>query len=412
MTEPSSRRRRLVAVFRLGVRRLAGKLRGPGSPRLILSVTGIAVAIMLLTTVSAIILGLGSQIAVQSENVDYWVVPESGDLQTVAVSTGGPQLGQSHAITAEIAADKRVSHTTPVLLQIIPIDGPSGTEYILFVGVVPPEKSAPTIAGLPTAPLTPGDPYHANGSYAGTWTGEAVLNPTTADLLNVSPGGQIPLSDTAQPITVTTVADGDFTTGVGSVPVALVHLSELQQITDVTGTDAADQILVDTTVAGVQARLEGIYPQTVVVTQTGLATRDTSTSSLPLAMVAAAFVTALIVGVLFTATMMGLEVSTDRRELGTLTALGYSGRSLTVLVVAETLSLAVAGGVIGVGLGGLATLGVNALSKTLFGVASLAVFRPALLGYGLAVSLAIGICAIPYPIYLSRRTDPLAVIRG
>ena len=404
-------RRRLLAVFQLGVRRLLGKLASRESTRLVLSVTGIAVAIMLLTTVSAVALGLASQTAVQSDDVDYWVVPESGDLQTVAVSTSGPQLGDIHTITANITADDRVEYATPVLLQVLPVTTGSETEYVLFVGVVAPENRTPTIAGLPTAPLTPGDPYYADGSYAGTWTGEAVVSSTTAELLNASAGDQLVLSGRDQPVSVTTVADEGLTTGIGSVPVALVHLSELQQMTGVTDTDAADQVLVTTNAAGVKPQLQDVYPNTVVVTRTSIATQEVSTSSLPLAMAAAAFVTALVVGVLFTATMMGLEVSTDRTALGTLTALGYSGRSLTVLVIAETLSLALAGGVIGVFLGGLATLGVNALARNVFGVASLAVFRPALLGYGLIVALGIGICAAPYPIWLSRRTDPLAVIR-
>lgn len=411
MTDTASQRRRLIAVFRLGVRRILGKLTGRESTRLLLSVTGIAVAIMLLITVSGVAVGLASQTAVQSDDVDYWIVPEGGDLQTIAVSTGGPQLGETHPLAAQIAADDRVTYATPVLLQVVPLEGETGTEYILFVGVVPPDASSPTIAGLPTAPLTPGDPYYANGSYAGTWTGETIINPATAELLNASAGDQISIPGTPQTVSVTTVADGELTTGIGSVPVALVHLSELQQMTTVTDSDAADQILVSTNAAGVKRDLAGQYPNTAVVTRTGVASQDVSTSSLPLAMAAAAFVTALVVGVLFTATMMGLEVSTDRTALGTLTALGYSGRSLTVLVIAETLSLAVVGGILGVGLGGLATLGVNALAQRIFGVSSLAVFEPALFGYGLAVAFVIGICAAPYPIWLSRRTDPLAVIR-
>lgn len=411
MTDASSHSRRLGAVFQLGVRRLLGKLTSRESTRLILSVTGIAVAIMLLTTVSAVALGLASQTAVQSDDVDYWVVPESGDLQTIAVSTGGPQLGETHTIAADIAADDRVDHATPVLLQVVPVNTATGSQYVLFVGVISPEATSPTVAGLPTAPLTPGDPYYANGSYAGTWTGEAVVSPTTAELLTASAGDQLSLSNVDRSVSVTTVADDDFTTGVGSVPVALVHLSELQEMTGVTDTDAADQILVSTNAAGVKSELESVYPNTVVVSQTGIATQEVSTSSLPLAMAVAAFITALVVGVLFTATMMGLEVSTDRTALGTLTALGYSSRSLTVLIIAETLSLALVGGVLGVGLGGLTTVGVNLLARTAFGVTSLAVFRPALLGYGLVVALGIGLCAAPYPIWLSRRADPLAVIR-
>ncbi len=63
---------------------------------------------------------------------------------------------------------------------------------------------------------------------------------------------------------------------------------------DVTGTDSADQILVSTTAPEVKVKLQEMYPKTVVVTQTGLATEEASTSSLPLAMAVAAFVTALV----------------------------------------------------------------------------------------------------------------------
>ena len=401
---------RLASVSRLGVRRLIGKLTSRESTRLLLSVTGIAVAIMLLTAVSGVALGLASQNAVQSEAVDYWVVPEGGDVQTIAVSTGGPELGESHAITAELAADDRVSYATPVLLQVIPLDGPDGTEYVLFVGAVPPAAATPTIAGLPTTSLTPGDPYYNDGGYNGTWTGEAVLNPAAAEVLNASAGSTLSVPS-ERSVSVTAVADEEFTTGVGSLPVALVHLSELQTIRGATERDAADQLLISTTDPGVRDQLEGLAANTLVVTRTGLGAESISTSSLPLAMAAAAFVVALVVGVLFTATMMGLEVSTDRRTLGTLTAMGYGGRSLTVLILAETLTLAAVGGVLGVGLGAVATVGVNALATALFGVGSLAVFRPAVAGYGLVVALAIGVCAAPYPIWLSRRTDPLEVIR-
>lgn len=155
-TASRGRGRRLASVFRLGVRRLGGKLTGRSSTRLLLSVTGIAVAIMLMTAVSGVALGLASQNAVQSEAVDYWVVPEGGDVQTIAVSTGGPQLGEGHALTAELASDDRVRYATAVLLQVVPLEGPEGTEYVLFVGAVPPAEATPTIAGLPTDPLTAG----------------------------------------------------------------------------------------------------------------------------------------------------------------------------------------------------------------------------------------------------------------
>jgi len=216
---------------------------------------------------------------------------------------------------------------------------------------------------------------------------------------------------TADSFTVEATSDEQLTTGIGVSPVALVHLSELQALTETTTDDPADQLLVSTNDASVAQRLEGLYPNTVVVTRTGIATQQVSSSSLPLAMGVAAFIIALVVGVLFTATMMGLEVTNDRRAFGTLTALGYSTRTLTVLVAVETLWLALVGGVLGVIGGSLALIGINAVAGELFGVSSLAVFDPLLVVYGLAVAVVIGLLAVPYPIWVSRRTDPLEVLQ-
>ncbi|WP_311173108.1 ABC transporter permease [Halobellus ordinarius] len=411
---PISRLRRIAALVGLGFRRTLGKAKSGSSRRLLLSLTGVAVAIMLMITVSGVALGLASQSAVQSEDVDYWVVPEGGSLNTIAVSTEGPQLGATHGLTERLQRDERVRYATPVLMQVVPVESPSGDapEYILFVGVIAPEDTTPTIAGLSTASLQTGDPYYDNGTYNGTWTGEVVVNAATAELLNASNGSAIvPTGEAPGPLRVEAVSDGEFQTGIGAAPVALVHLSELQATTGATGDDAADQLLVSTNDPAVRERLTGLYPNTVVVTRAGIAAQETSLSSLPVAMGVAALVVALLVGLLFTATMMGLEVTNDRTALATFTALGYSERSLSVLVVAETVSLAALGGLLGVALGALGIVATNGIVAATLGVPSLALLRPELLGYGFAVALLIGLLSAPYPIWLSRRTDALEVMR-
>jgi putative ABC transport system permease protein len=364
-----------------------------------------------MVTVSGVAIGLASQSAVQSENVDYWITPEGGSLDTIAVSTDGPRLGDTHQLTADLTNDDRITFVTPVLLQVVPVPSADGTQYILFIGVVPPADAAPTIAGVPTAPLTPGDPYYNAGGYNGTWTGEAVINPALADVLNVTPGDTITPRRTDRNFSIVGVSDEAFTTGIGTTPVALVHLSELQAVTGVTTEDSADQLLVSTNTPGVRDRLGQVYPNSAVVARSGIAAQQISTSSLPVAMAVAAFSISLLIGVLFTATMMGLEITADRRTLGTLTALGYSTRSLTLIVAAETISLALVGGVLGVSLGAAGIVVINTLAEAVFGITSLAVLRPALIGYGLGVAVIIGLLAAPYPVWLLRRTDPLAVIR-
>jgi putative ABC transport system permease protein len=366
---------------------------------------------MLLITVSGVSLGLASQTAVQSDDVDYWVVPEGGNLDTIAVSTDGPRLGSTHQVADRLTADARIAYATPVLLQVVPVDSPDGSQFILFVGVVAPADRDPRIAGIPTASLTPGDPYYNHGAYNGTWTGEMVLNPAAAELLNRSAGERLSPRSAEANFSVVAVSDEEFTTGIGTTPIALVQLSELQAVTGTKTADSADQMLVSTNDAGVEARLEGVYPNGVVVSRTGIATQQTSVSSLPLAMGVAAFVIALVIGVLFTATMMGLEITNDRRILGTLAAIGYSPGSVTLLVLTETVSLALLGGLLGAGLGAASLVIINQIVADVLAVPAFAVIEPVLFVYGIGTALLIGVLAAPYPMWLSRRSDVLSVIR-
>jgi putative ABC transport system permease protein len=379
----------------------------------LLSIVGVAVAVGLMVAVTGVSLGLASQSVVQSEGVDYWVVPEQSTVSTIAVSTGGVQLGNVHETAARITADERVDHATPVLLELLPVaDRETGErEYILAVGIVP-DASSKTFAGLSTRGLTPGDPYYANGSYDGRWTGEAVLNDGAATLLNASTGESVTVARTGanRSFLVRNVTGGAFGSGIGSAPVMLVHLSELQAMTGGANGDQADQILVSTNDPSVRSELEGVYPETSVVARQGLSSQSVSTSSLALAVAVAAFAAAVVVGVLFVATLMGLEVSADRQQLGVLAALGYTGRSRSLLVATETVVVSILGGVLGIPLGVLGTVAVNRFIAPQFGVESVGVFEPVLAVYALVVAVLIGLLGSLYPVFLSSRTNVLEVL--
>ncbi|WP_254425880.1 ABC transporter permease [Haloprofundus sp. MHR1] len=364
---------------------------------------------MLLTVVTGVSLGLASQSAIQSESVDYWIVPEETGQSSLAVEVDGPQLGGVHRATSRLRSDDRISYVTPVQTQITRVTGADGTrEYILLVGVIP-DESGRNVAGLSTAGLTPGDPYYANGTYNGSWTGELVVSSGTADLLNGSLGSEYTASDrgTTRTLQIANVTDGGIQSGAGTLPVGIVHLSELQALSGSTGGDQAQQILVSTNDPSVKSKLAGFYPGTEVVTQTGFASRDVSTSNLSLAIALAAFVTALVTGVLLVGTIMGLEILADRSTLALLGAIGYSARSQSLLILTETVVVTLIGGFVGVLLGAGGIVVVNALSADLLGVESIALFDPLMFGYGICVAVIIGVLAAPYPIWLSRRIEPV-----
>ncbi|WP_277543745.1 FtsX-like permease family protein [Haloarcula laminariae] len=365
-----------------------------------------------MVAVSGVSLGLASESVIESEGVDYWIVPEQSNVESIAVSTGSLQLGDVHTTSAEITRDDRVDYATPVLLELVPVqDRETGDrKYVLAAGIVP--QPGVEILGLSGSALASGDPYYNNGSYNGTWTGEVAMNDAAASVTNSSTGDSLSLARSTdnRTLSVTNVSAGSGGTAGGAVPVMLVHLSELQSVTGATEGDSADQLLVSTNDRSVRSSLEGRYPGTTVVTKSGLSAQQVSSSNLPLAVAVSAFISAVVVGVLFVTTLMGLEVSADREQLGALAAIGMSGRSRSLLVATETVTITLIGGVIGIGVGLVGIAGVNRLGLAVFGVETVAVFQPMLAGYALVVTLLIGLIGAAYPVLLSRRTDVLEVL--
>lgn len=399
------------SLIRLGVAQTVGKLQTGDSRRLLLTVVGVALAVALMISVTGVAINLASGSTVQGDDVDYWIVPEGGSVNSVAVSVEGPQLGSVHETTARIQADDRVSFATPVELQILQLSTAESSEYVLAAGVIPPGGDQ-EILGLPSHQLTPEDPHYANGSYDGPWTGEAVVSSAAAELLGIEEGATLtPTRVSAnQTFQATTIAEGDLSGGVGPIPVILVHTSELQTLTNTASQDQADQILVSTNDPAVESTLESIYPETQVLLRAGLGGSDLSTSSLPLAVAVAALLATVAIGTLFVATLMGLESIAARETIAVRAALGFSTSSQMLIVLAQTLTIAGLGGLCGtvLGFGGVYVL--NAGATVFAGVGQIAAFHPGLLVYGPGVAVLIGVLATPYPAWLAARTDHLEVL--
>jgi len=403
-----SRRSRWLGLVSVGLRRIKTKATVTESRRIALSVSGVALAIALMLIVTGVALGLSSQTTVGGESVDYWITPEGGSASTMVVSTSGPQFGAVHPTSARLAARDDVTHATPVLMEAMHLQTPGAdSEYVIVVGVV--AHAELEVAGLSAGQLTPGDPYYANGSYNGTWTGETVVSPAAADLLNASSGATVlPAGDSGRnhTFTVTAIGNASASTGMGQLPVMLVHLSEAQQLSGTTTGDTADQILVGTNARNIRSDLETVYPRSTVLARSGLTAQNMS-SGLPLAMSAAALCVAIIVGTLFVGTTMGLEITADQQQYAVLGAIGLSWRSRGLVVVVQTLAVTIVGGLGGIGLGYLGITTTNRLVQAHLTSTAIAVSQPLLAVYGLVVAMLIGVLAAPYLLWLTTRTSIL-----
>lgn len=399
--------RQVASLLGLGGRRVIGRLRGAAPGRMAVCILGVALAVGLLFIVTGISLGLTDSATVESEDIDYWIVPDESGAGSVPLEAEGARLGDVHNVTEQLRADERINYVSPVVLQPVRLSNQSGgDEYVVAIGVIPDDTHR-HIAGLNISYLSSSYSYYADGKYNGQWSGEIVISPAVSNRLQLQRGETATLGRSSQPLTVAGVTDNELSAGFGEVPAIVMPLAELQSVTGLAAADEADQILVATTNPSVESTLSGIYPQTSVVSQSGLGSVQPTSTSLPLAMALAAALVAGGIGTAFVATMMGLELTAGRQELAVLNAIGFSGRAQAVVVVAETVTVAFFGGILGVLLGVGGTFVVNAGVVSGIGVSSLGTVSIQLVGYAFGMAIAVGVCAVPYPLYLTMNTNTL-----
>lgn len=401
----------VAGVARLAVRRVGHRLTAGRTRQTLLAVGGVALAVVLLLTVTSVGLGLAAQGTVTTAATDFWITPEESQ-GSVVTGVEGTRFGRVHPVAQRLTARPDVVHATPVLFDVVRVAAGDGDPEVVFVlGVVPPPDGS-AVLGLPTAAFTPGDPYYANGSYDGAWTGEAVLSESAATALGVTTGDSLRATTSGDAggrrlqVTATSPARGP---GIAQFPVVLVHLSEAQRLTGATTRDKADQILVDAADPSVRERLTEVYPASQVVSRSGLLTQELRSSDLPLAVSVAAGIVAVVVGTLTIVTTVGFEVADDSDTRAVLAALGLSRASRLGLVTVETLVTTTLGGVVGVG-GWLAVVFVtNRLARRVSSV-PVAVVRPELAVYGVAVALGVGLLALPAVLTISGRDELLEAL--
>jgi putative ABC transport system permease protein len=372
-------------------------------------VVGVAIAIALLVVATGLAVGLATQTTVYGDNVDYWIVPEDGGDTSALVATDGPQFADAHATTAQIESIDGVSYATPVLSSVQFIRGPETDARVLMIGIIPREGMG-RISGVSPAALSVTDPTTAAEH---EWYGDAVLSSSAATQLGVTDPATGEGTDAAtittngEAFTVRAIDDSGVTS---DLPVAVVHLSDLQQVTGADEFDTTDQFLVSTTTASVQSELEAIHPQSAVDTRADLTARQIAETDTALAMALGAFIISVVIGSLFVIMTAGLELTTDRASMALLSAVGVSDRSRLVYVGSYTVLVVCLGGVVGAvgGLGGLVL--INAVvSRTVLSI-SVASVHPALAVYGFAASVLIGVLTLPYLRYLLGRIHPEAVM--
>ena len=359
-----------------------------------MSVVGVAMAIAMLVSVTGLAVGMAAPMTGSGATDEYWIVPETDADSSPLVAAENPEFGQAHAANEQLLEREGVEASTPLLMEVVRVETESGAaEYVIAVGVIP-GASGGSVAGLSTGAMTPGDPYYEGSD--GAMTGEVVLSEGAAELLEAKEGAALSVSGggSTRSFSVVDVDSGEG--GVlGTTPVAVMQLSELQTITGAAEHDQADQFLVETTGEATAADLEGLYDESEVRSSGEMTTRQVLDSDLALALSATAVLVSIIVGLLFIVTTMLFELTGDRSQLTTLHALGIGIRSQLSLYSLQTGIVTSVGGVVGGVFGLLGIRLLNAAAVRTSSVDAIAVGHPLFLAYGIAVSLVIGLLTVP-----------------
>ena len=393
--------RRLVTLFRVSFHRTYVRATETAPGRTWLSVGGVALAVGLMVVVTGIGVGIATQSTVYSEDVDYWITPESDGGSSALVNTDAPQFGSVHPTTADLTQQESIQYASPVLTQPIRIQTTGGNaENVLAVGIVG-HPQLDRVADVTTDGLTPGDPYYTDE----TWTGEVVLSSGAAELISATEGDSLevtrPVAASDREFTVTTIGAGNRSSS--QFPIAVMQLNELQTITGASANDEAGQIVVSSTDPNIRSTLTDVYPRSDVSTRAGLNAQAVFEEELPLALSVTAAIISIVIGTLFVMTTTGLSVASDRGQLATLAAIGISKQTRFRLVAIEILLITAIGGVIGIGLGRGAITLTNIIAQRTITSGAVASTELFVLVFGLVVAGVIGLLALPYlAILLSR----------
>lgn len=389
-----TRLRRILTLIRVSLRRTYIRATHTAPGRTWLSVGGVALAVGLMVVVTGIGVGIATQSTVYSDDVDYWITPETDGSSSALVNTDTPQFGSVHSVSADLSKQDSIQYASPVLTQPIRVKTAGGeAENVLAVGIIK-QPEFDRVSAITTTGLTHNDPYYSQER----WTGEVVISAGAAELLSASEGDQLTITRPARAasrnFSVVTVDPG--TQSGSQFPIAVMQLSELQTITGADTNDEAGQIVVSSTDPEVRSTLVDIYPRSEVSTRAGLNAQAVLEEQLPLALSVTAAIISIVIGTLFIMTTTGLSVAADRETLATLAAIGISKQTRFRLLATEILTITLIGGLLGIGLGRGAISATNIIAQRTITSGAVASTEPIVLAFGFVVAGVIGLLALPY----------------
>ena len=322
--------------------------------RTALAICGIALAVLattLLASTGISVIETGEQQFEATER-DLWVTAGPMQLTPYGPTSVENPLYDAHVVSEEIDGHESVQTAAPIGIEAV------------YAGTDPDDFSLLTGVGVKTThshisiqegrDFEGSDTHYADGGYDGPMTREVIVDPQTANTLNLSVGDTLFVGgseSTAKEQEFTVVGiSGDFGQFLGA-PTVVLRLSELQTITGTSGNDRATMISVTlesvADVSTVQTELENDYPEYDVRTNQEQLSAMVSEHAFFVGTGMTLLTLSIVAGMALTVNLLALVVSRQRRTLAALQALGISRWTLILVVGIQGLFLGVVGGTLG-----------------------------------------------------------------
>jgi len=236
---------------------------------------------------------------------------------------------------------------------------------------------------------------------------EILIGDRLAAQLHLSPGGVLAVSGHRFPIA------GIYHSGIlfedsGAV-LALATAQRLTSRPDEV-TDVVVEVAQRVRASSAAKSIERAFPGTQAITDPQQALRAGANSTLISKAILVIVVIALIVGAISVANTMAMSIVERQRELGLLSAVGWSPGRIASLILGEGIAVSVLGAATGLLLGVVGgSLLVGALGVSSYVSPSVTAWG---LGRGLLVGVAIGVLGGIYPAWRVARMTPLKALSG
>ncbi len=379
-------------------------------------------------------------------NNTQWIEQGKDDIVITTASYGG-NIYSGHEIMDELSRDLRnISALSPILVSSMRLKINDEWSSIIAIGLDPSlvgqflmDNGKIELYGIEIDIhkwfSTTGDGYYSNGSYGGPFTGETLINRRLMESAGLQIGDSLGLGQEMENGTRFTI-DGYFSSpltgegliGIGIQGIVLFHLSEMQSLLAYNSNNItlAQKDIISSlalsiskerrdskSIEEITRSLSDRYPAYLVMNKNDRLSELEEQSIIADMFYGAAGTVTLIIGLLFVACIMIMNIYDQQKWIGVLRAIGISKRRIFQRVFIETLILISIGVILGLVLGYFTASYTGDYLSTKYGWdEQITSFTPALVIRTVAYIMLIASIFALIPAFKATRVEIISAIRG